>query len=98
MSIGINLFPKAVFLVVLLSYLKATEEFKATHPHNEESGSDHQQHSSSFKARFRESKLQSFKELCIHMNFFNASGQFKQFSRIYQGSEGSRAPKQRCEV
>jgi hypothetical protein len=48
---SINLFPKAVFLVVLLTYLKATEEFKATHPHIEE---EHHHHHSSFKARVRE--------------------------------------------
>jgi len=54
MSIGINLFPKAVFLVVLLSYLKATEEFKATHPHPDEHADNQNQHSSSFKARLRE--------------------------------------------
>jgi len=58
-SFGINLFPKAVFLVVLLTYLKATEEFKATHPHSEESrGAEGEGreggHSSSFKARFKE--------------------------------------------
>ncbi len=52
---GINLFPKAVFLVVLLTYLKATEEFKATHPHEEHPEPQPQQ-SGSFKARFRESE------------------------------------------
>jgi len=50
---GINLFPKAVFLVVLLTYLKATEEFKATHGHSEEE-KDGESRGGSFKARFKE--------------------------------------------
>jgi len=52
---GINLFPKAVFLVVLLTYLKATEEFKATHHHPEEQTADGtESRGGSFKARFKE--------------------------------------------
>jgi len=30
-KMSLHLFPKVVFLVVLMTYLKATEEFKATH-------------------------------------------------------------------
>jgi len=52
LKMSLNLFPKAVFLIVLLSYLKATEEFKATHsdPHPPPTV----EHSNSFKQRFKE--------------------------------------------
>jgi len=53
-KMSLPLFPKVVFLIVLMTYLKATEEHKATHPLEVLQ----HQHQSSLKGRIRERKFQ----------------------------------------
>ncbi|ODM99383.1 hypothetical protein Ocin01_07293 [Orchesella cincta] len=53
-NMSLHLFPKVVFLVVLMTYLKATEEFKATHHSVTKSDeASHDGYISRMKERFR---------------------------------------------
>jgi len=73
LKMSLNLFPKAVFLIVLLSYLKATEEFKATHsdPHPPPTV----EHSNSFKQRFKERFRRSQSQPAVWEKVPETSGQ-----------------------